>query len=191
MAYRSVPWFVVFLYFICYTIQQDDDYRDMAFQKHVGWKLNLPNQMQQKTRKVRDEMHCAFACVQETWCLSVNFETTSLLPAERVHRCEILSSDRYTSKMDLQPDDQFIHLNIKVRLLLPKPFGHLLFLHFSFLSRDGISLVTVAMIYILRRIWLELNSEFSNSGHKNVILWTFYCLERKNDVTAILRCHEA
>jgi hypothetical protein len=95
---------------------QDDRNRGLFFDNHPGYSLSLPINMtkvKQMTTKVSNKMDCAFACIGQSWCRSVNFKITSGMDDH--HICELIATDNYTNPKYLAQNDKYTHLSIKVR----------------------------------------------------------------------------
>ena len=67
------------------------------------------------TSKEDQPTDCAFTCIGLPWCLSYNFQKTA--DKHGKHLCEALSIDKYNNSKDFQPDEDFDHFSILVRML--------------------------------------------------------------------------
>jgi len=78
-------------------------------------KLTLPVTAGTKSSLVTNRMECLDECVGISWCQSGNFKTTS--ESNGLHVCELLPSDRFTTRNTLTTNQEYDHFNIKVRYI--------------------------------------------------------------------------
>ena len=84
----------------------------LLFDLYPGQKLSLPKGAMKKTKHVKDNMECVFACMEVHWCRSINFK---IAPRENgLHACQLISSEQFAGKQYMGPSKAYNHYSVKV-----------------------------------------------------------------------------
>jgi len=92
--------------------------KGIVFDYYGEKRLSLSNDtanVKNKSVTVQDKMDCVFACINVSWCRSVNFQTTPF--SNGVHLCELLSLDQLNNTKYLNESNNFQHYSTKVYYL--------------------------------------------------------------------------